>query len=179
MLALRRSGGNQAHSRLGILVRRWLHRDNFRPSCKKPFTYSYRLRIGVDNDWGVQELTLFYNSTMAQPQRSVLCRRLLHQSFSISRTNTWNLRRAEQHGPQTRRLHMPRSDHARREIVSQWLPRGPKQCIPSKNLIPTSIQPRSPHLSMRTFTSSSARPHGDLIPPKAGEERHITFIDKE
>ncbi|KAI5364990.1 Putative 2Fe-2S ferredoxin-type iron-sulfur binding domain, adrenodoxin [Septoria linicola] len=31
----------------------------------------------------------------------------------------------------------------------------------------------------RTFASSPARQHGDLTPPKPGEERKVTFVDKE
>lgn len=31
----------------------------------------------------------------------------------------------------------------------------------------------------RTFSTTSRQHHGDLTPPKPGEERHITFIDKE
>ncbi|GIZ47963.1 hypothetical protein CKM354_001103800 [Cercospora kikuchii] len=33
--------------------------------------------------------------------------------------------------------------------------------------------------TQRTFASSSIRQHGDLTPPKPGEERKVTFIDKE
>jgi ferredoxin len=32
---------------------------------------------------------------------------------------------------------------------------------------------------MRTFTTTPQRSHGELTPPKPGEERHVTFIDKE
>lgn len=32
--------------------------------------------------------------------------------------------------------------------------------------------------TVRTFSSTSSRSHGHIDPPKPGEERHVTFIDK-
>ncbi|EME82223.1 uncharacterized protein MYCFIDRAFT_215617 [Pseudocercospora fijiensis CIRAD86] len=34
-------------------------------------------------------------------------------------------------------------------------------------------------LYVRSFTTSSVLQHGDITPPKPGEERRVTFIDKE
>jgi ferredoxin-2, mitochondrial len=40
-------------------------------------------------------------------------------------------------------------------------------------------QQRCPPTShRRAFTTTPSRPHNDLVPPKPGEERRITFIDK-
>ena len=42
-------------------------------------------------------------------------------------------------------------------------------------------RPRCPTIAAqcRSFTSSPHSRHGDITPPKPGEERHVTFIDKE
>ena len=40
----------------------------------------------------------------------------------------------------------------------------------------TSLQPA---FTSRVFSTSPARSHGHLTPPKAGEERKVTFIDKD
>ena len=45
---------------------------------------------------------------------------------------------------------------------------------PGPSLTTTDIE-----CPIRTFTSSSQLHHGDLTPPKPGQERHVTFIDKE
>ncbi|TKA24587.1 Adrenodoxin mitochondrial [Salinomyces thailandicus] len=39
--------------------------------------------------------------------------------------------------------------------------------------------PRRNTPKTRTFTTTPARSHGDLTPPKPGEERHVTFVDKD
>ncbi|KAF1812333.1 ferredoxin [Eremomyces bilateralis CBS 781.70] len=48
--------------------------------------------------------------------------------------------------------------------------------VPSSSQTTPSTQWRS---ARRTFTTSSTRSHAHLTPPKPGEERHVTFIDKD
>lgn len=41
------------------------------------------------------------------------------------------------------------------------------------------FQPEISPTHSHPFSTSSPRPHGDLTPPKPGQERHITFVDKD
>jgi ferredoxin len=43
----------------------------------------------------------------------------------------------------------------------------------------SSLSQSRSEILARPFSSTTSRPHGDLTPPKPGEERHITFLDKE
>lgn len=45
-----------------------------------------------------------------------------------------------------------------------------------QNILPPTIPSRA---RRRDFSTSTSRQHGHLDPPKPGEERHVTFIDKE
>lgn len=79
--------------------------------------------------------------------------------------------------------------HSRRHLQTQ----SPAQRSPLSS--PLASTPSIPNLSQRTplrsspvlrtlnarraFSTTPARHHGDLTPPKPGEERHVTFIDKE
>lgn len=81
--------------------------------------------------------------------------------------------------------------------ICHRLARPVSQSISSASLLRRSLQtssrsPQSQHRltsttrsdmlrpasTSRAFSTSPARSHGHLTPPKAGEERHITFIDK-
>ncbi|KAF7187011.1 Adrenodoxin-like, mitochondrial [Pseudocercospora fuligena] len=49
----------------------------------------------------------------------------------------------------------------------------------SSSTIATKRPSRTADTYVRSFTTSSVRQHGDITPPKPGEERKVTFIDKE
>lgn len=115
---------------------------------------------------------------MAQSTRSAFCQRLLRQPLSTSRSNVHQFRSAERHGLHARSVHTPCGNHDRRIEASHWTLGDSRQYLSSRSAASSSTR-TFPRLPVRTFTSSPARSHGDLIPPKPGEERHVTFIDKE
>ena len=56
---------------------------------------------------------------------------------------------------------------------------GTTSTAPSPRLLRQDRHANHPSRLYRPFTTSPQRHHGDLTPPKPGEERHVTFIDKE
>ena len=113
---------------------------------------------------------------MAQKQCITPFRCLMTHTHSILRDGT--------------RLHRSAlSTHCVYQI--QYPPVRQNAFIATRNFRPTRSQqtrlsqtPASPiplitRPQTRPFTSSPPSRHGDLTPPKPGEERHVTFIDKE
>ncbi|EGP85037.1 uncharacterized protein MYCGRDRAFT_74842 [Zymoseptoria tritici IPO323] len=100
---------------------------------------------------------------------------LRSQCLALSRTATTSLRTAS-------RDHVTNASRQLRSSPSTF----PSQRAYASStrsgfpLIPARCSHRSytssPH---RTFHTTSVRQHGDLTPPKPGEERKVTFIDKD
>ena len=109
---------------------------------------------------------------MVQRQCITAWRCLETQSYNISRLRSSLLARSAQ----CRRLHGSMS----KAPASVSRPDANHLRFSNYKDLRTSISPsqsRSP--TIRSFTSTPHHHHGDLTPPKPGEERHITFIDKE
>lgn len=90
------------------------------------------------------------------------------------------IQRLDQFRQCSRRIQFPSLRHQRR--ISTSSNQNPHR-IPSSNsaLSRSRLHPQSLPITTqsRSFTSTPHHRHGDLTPPKSGEERHITFIDKD
>ncbi|SMY27064.1 unnamed protein product [Zymoseptoria tritici ST99CH_1A5] len=100
---------------------------------------------------------------------------LRSQCLALSRTATTNLRTAS-------RDHVT---NASRQLRSSPATFASQRAYASSTrsgvlLTPTQRSHRAYTSSpLRTFHTTSVRQHGDLTPPKPGEERKVTFIDKD
>ena len=119
---------------------------------------------------------------MAQRQYISPIRCLNNYSRSISGDATRPLQRFMQAGYycQRRRIASLRGERQRcmrdvNDISRRYLHSSSSQ-RPQLHPIPIPSPSTQQH---RPFTSTPPNPHGDLTPPKPGQERHITFIDKD
>lgn len=78
-----------------------------------------------------------------------------------------------------RRIHIAHSNRSSRlkSFNTSSIPPRPHTASKSRLRIPSIHKPHQQQT--RPFTTSPAHNHGELTPPKPGEERHVTFIDKE
>lgn len=95
------------------------------------------------------------------------CFRTLQNGSRTTETSTTNIARYTR----------PRLGYLRRNAFMTSTSKHAKVSIFSQHATFRPSNPRS--LQSRAFSSTPSRRHGDLTPPKAGEERHVTFIDKD
>lgn len=100
------------------------------------------------------------------------------QCTAVSRTMSSCLRTASR---ETRTQWRP--IHHQRHLTTQSSPQ-PQQLLRTRTSQPhpsrmTRLPLSRTHDISRPFTTTPTRQHGDLTPPKPGEERKVTFIDKE